>query len=229
MLHVDLHETYSSDRKAKKPCFVVLEGIDGSGKSEQAGRLAESCAELGISVRVAGTSQDRPLRRLYRTLIGQRDTFPGARTSIFLALGDFSHLIDELETSTNEDIVLLHRYIYSTLADGIALGLDREYLLAIADAFPKPDLVVYLRTDANVACGRKQSISLAEAGGPLFVDRHQADHRRSFVAYQSDVSTAYDFLLPRLVALDRLLIVEGDLPLEQIQKTLATELRRLLA
>jgi thymidylate kinase len=44
-----------------KPCFIVFEGIDGSGKSTQAAMLAKRLTEQGIPVLLTSEPSDGPI------------------------------------------------------------------------------------------------------------------------------------------------------------------------
>jgi dTMP kinase len=146
--------------------FIVLEGIDGSGKGTQAARLAETAAAEGRSV----ASFSFPLydENPFSRAIGQylngelgalEDVHPALSALLYAC--DRFHARPELERAIEErDVVVCDRYVASNLAhQGSQLeGDERERLLAwLLEVeygefrLPKPDLVVLLDAHPKLA------------------------------------------------------------------------------
>lgn len=190
--------------------LLVFEGIDGSGKSEQVDRFRRVLRARRISCTVIGTRAQRPIRDLYRRLAASEASFPTPTTSIFLALGDFASALAAADARAGPcRVVLMHRYVYSALADAVALGIALDRVLPTARLFARPEAVVYVATPARTALARKPSLSLAEAGGPAFVRRY-GTRERAFVEFQSRVNRAYEALLPKLVSARSLIRIDGS-------------------
>lgn len=205
----------------RRNTFIVFEGIDGSGKSDQLER-----AEAWLSPNVA-CAPKTPMRRLYRELTSDESGFPDALTSVFLALSDYAAIAAFASLERDDRPLLAHRFVYSTLADGIALGLDASDLVAMAKPFDEPDLVVFIDTPASVAADRKPDISLAESGGPGRSSRH-IDPRARFIEFQEAVGKAYREILPALVSDERLLILDGTGAPEALHSRIAARIAALL-
>jgi dTMP kinase len=128
--------------------FLVIEGIDGAGKSTLAKHLAAWATARGERVTLSREPTDGPW---------------GARIRSSAATGRMT-LRDELECFVRDrqehvltlirpallrgDFVLLDRYYYSTAAYQGARGASVEAVLRLNRAFaPKPDLVLLLDYD----------------------------------------------------------------------------------
>jgi dTMP kinase len=146
--------------------FIVLEGIDGSGKGTQAARLAETAVAAGRTV----ASFSFPLydenpfsRAIGRYLNGElgalEDVHPALSALLYAC--DRFHARPELERAIEEhDLVVCDRYVGSNLAhQGSQLqGEERERLLDwLVEVeygefrLPKPDLVVLLDAHPKLA------------------------------------------------------------------------------
>jgi dTMP kinase len=146
--------------------FIVLEGIDGSGKGTQAARLAETAAARGRSVASFSFPlyDDNPFSRaigqyLNGELGALEDVHPALSALLYAC--DRFHARPELERAIEErDLVVCDRYVASNLAhQGSQLeGAERErlleWLLEVEYGefrLPKPDLVVLLDAHPKLA------------------------------------------------------------------------------
>jgi dTMP kinase len=134
--------------------LIVLEGIDGAGKTTQADRLEVRLRSDGLRVLRArepgGTAIGERLREL---LLDARRSEMDARTELFLYMASRAQLVAEvlLPALKRGDTVLLDRYYYSTAAyQGAAGRVGIEEVLELAERiakFPRPDRVVLLDLD----------------------------------------------------------------------------------
>ncbi len=137
--------------------FIVLEGIDGSGKTEQTRRLADALRERGHRVVSTREPTDGAFGRRYRAWArGEIEATPEEVLGFFLE--DRREHVRELIRPALErgEVVVCDRYIASTLAYQAAQGLDRARLRALFDTpeFPTPDLVLWLRVPVAIALAR---------------------------------------------------------------------------
>jgi dTMP kinase len=139
--------------------LIVLEGIDGCGKTTQAGRLE------------AALSKHRKVERLREpggTVVGEKirellanpdhaEMTPRAELLLFMA-ARAQLAVEKIGPALRGGlIVLLDRYYHSTAAyQGGASGLGVGKVLDLVDTlrFPKPDLVVLLDLDPAEAATR---------------------------------------------------------------------------
>ena len=127
--------------------LIALEGVDGSGKSTQAGLLAASLKKDGHPVVLTREPTDGAAgQRLRSYLKGPgRHLSPEEELSLFME-DRRVHVSQIISPSLAAGrIVISDRYYYSSVAYQGALGLDPGAILAANQSFaPAPDLVLIL-------------------------------------------------------------------------------------
>ncbi|MGB7910994.1 MAG: dTMP kinase [Desulfobaccales bacterium] len=127
--------------------LIAIEGVDGSGKSTQAGLLAATLKKEGHPVVLTQEPTNGPAgQRLRSYLKGpSRHLSPEEELSLFMEdrRVHVSQLISPSLAAGR--IVISDRYYYSSVAYQGALGLDADAILAANQSFaPAPDLVFIL-------------------------------------------------------------------------------------
>jgi dTMP kinase len=159
----------------------VLEGIDGSGKSEQSRRLAAWLASRGHRVVSTREPTDGAFGRRYRAWArGEFEATADEVLSFFLE--DRREHLKQVVLPALErgEIVVCDRYKDSTLAYQAAQGLDRERLRALFDTpeFPAPDLVLWLRVPVATALARMGANATERFERAEFLERVDAEYAR---------------------------------------------------
>jgi dTMP kinase len=135
-------------KKEKSGFFVAFEGIDGSGKTTQARMLFDSLCRLGHKPFLGKEPTDlsrwgKKIRALKNS--PRLDSQEELRLFTLDRFYDVSvNILPILEAG---GIVILDRYIISSLAYQGALGIPYERLLALNSVFPWPDLTIILDLD----------------------------------------------------------------------------------
>jgi dTMP kinase len=133
--------------------FIVIEGIDGAGKSTQAKLLARWFEEKGYEVVLTKEPTDTAFGKLIRKLVltgGKEGIIDGARISheaeaLLFAADRAEHVAKLIRPSIEAGkIVISDRYFYSSLAYQWARGLDLEWLIDLNRFAIRPDLVILL-------------------------------------------------------------------------------------
>ena len=127
--------------------LVALEGIDGTGKSTQARRLAAIFREQGYAVTLLREPTVSPWGRRLREamLAGHRLLAPSQELDLFLQDRRYDVAAHILPALAVRQLVLMDRYFFSTMAYQGALGIDPEHIRRLNEAFaPVPDLVLIL-------------------------------------------------------------------------------------
>jgi dTMP kinase len=135
--------------------LVVLEGIDGAGKSTVLRRLAEHCAAKGLASVVSGEPTRGPWgMKLRQSMTDGRLTLD---EELGLFLKDRAEHVETLirPALAAGKVVLLDRYYLSTAAYQGARGSDPATILAQNENFaPQPDLVLLLDFDPAAGLDR---------------------------------------------------------------------------
>jgi dTMP kinase len=133
--------------------FIVMEGIDGAGKSTQAKLLAEWFEEQGYETVLTKEPTDTAFGKLIRRLVltgGREGIIDGARISheaeaLLFAADRAEHVHKLIKPSVEAGkVVISDRYFYSSLAYQWARGLDLGWLVDLNRFAIRPDLTVLL-------------------------------------------------------------------------------------
>lgn len=140
--------------------FIVLEGLDGCGKSTQARLLVEHLRAEGRDVVATHEPGATPAGAAIRSIVlGEGAVDP--RTEALLIAADRAQHVAEVVRPALERaaVVVSDRYVPSSLAyQGVARGLGVEWierLSAWATGGLDPDLVVVLDVPPEVAAARR--------------------------------------------------------------------------
>jgi len=168
--------------------FVCLEGPDGSGKTSQAARLADTLAAAGVPVRLVREPGGTETGERVRAILLDRS--PGsvahdARTDALLFYAARAQLVAEVirPALAGGETVVAARFADSTLAyQGHGSGLPLDELRPVerfAVGETRPDLTIVLDIPAEIGLGRKS----AEETTRFEADFALAFHRRVRAGY----------------------------------------------
>ncbi len=175
--------------------LIVVEGIDGSGKSTQIKLLHKWLEARGHKV-VFTEWNSSDLVRL-ATKRGKKKNLLTPTTFSLLHATDFAdrltyRIIPYLKAGMT---VLADRYIYTAFARDIARGVDPRWVRDMYSFADKPDATFYFRVPIDVAIRRilsaRAKIKFYEAGMDL---RLSPDPVESFRLFQGRVLEEYDRL-----------------------------------
>jgi dTMP kinase len=137
--------------------LIVLEGIDGSGRSTHVRLLEDALRYRGRGVTRAsiGTSviAAEPIRR------AKRDRTAGPIETTLLYAADLAERIDQqiLPALGAGLVVLADRYAYTPMARAEARGIERAWLERVYSFAVQPDAVVFLDVDPETAISRREA------------------------------------------------------------------------
>lgn len=136
--------------------FIVLEGIDGSGKGTQLELLREALEARGHKVWLTREPSESPIGRMIRQGLTGGERFDEATMALLFAADRLVH-IDEVRVHLDQgDIVLCDRYILSSLAYN-SQSLSLEWILSLnkeADKRLHPDLTLLFDLSSQEAMHR---------------------------------------------------------------------------
>lgn len=134
--------------------FIVIEGIDGTGKSTQVRLLGEWFEKAGREVVLSREPTDGPWGRKLRESASGR---LGPEEELEYFLNDRRQHVEELIRPSIEagKVVILDRYYFSTMAYQGARGFDPLEIRRRNEAFaPVPDHLFILDLDVDTALTR---------------------------------------------------------------------------
>ncbi|MCU0797632.1 MAG: dTMP kinase [Akkermansiaceae bacterium] len=135
--------------------FIVLEGIDGTGKSTHVARLAEWFRNQGREAVTSFEPTRGPWGNKLRESASSGRLSPDEELELFLK--DRREHVEQLIRPSLEagKVVILDRYYFSTMAYQGARGIDIHDIRARNEAFaPKPDHLFILDLDVDTALAR---------------------------------------------------------------------------
>lgn len=134
--------------------FIVLEGIDGAGKTSVAKKLVDFLNEKGYEAVYTYEPYDtKYVEALKKHYSEYRDAFLDALTYAADRIVHVkSFVIPYLQKGY---IIVCDRYYYSSAAYQAAQGAPLEWVLEINKFVPEPDLAIYLDVDPETGISRR--------------------------------------------------------------------------
>jgi dTMP kinase len=135
--------------------LLVLEGIDGSGKSTLQRALAAHLRSRGLTVVTSREPTDGPHGTALRQSAKAGRLSLGDELELFLK-DRAQHVTEIIRPALHRgEVVILDRYYISTAAYQGARGADPQEIILMNEAFaPRPDLVLLLDIDPLGGTGR---------------------------------------------------------------------------
>jgi dTMP kinase len=176
--------------------LIVVEGIDGSGKTTQLGLLAKWLAAEGHRVSVTEWNSSALVKAA--TKAGKKKNALTPMTFSLLHATDFADrllykIVPPLKAGM---IVLADRYAYTAFARDAARGVHPQWVRGLYSFAVRPDLTMYFRVPIDVSIdrllARRVKLKFYEAGMDLGLSPNPTD---SFRIFQTRVLEAYDGLV----------------------------------
>jgi len=173
--------------------LIVVEGIDGSGKSTQLSLLQTFLVSEGYDVSFTEWNSSPIVKDT--TKRGKKKNLFSPTTFSLIHSTDFAdrHERSILPPLQAGLIVLADRYAYTAFARDVARGCDRAWVRNLYSFATRPDLALYFKVDIDTAVARitggRIQIKFHEAGMDLGLS---PDPITSFRMFQGTVLGEYD-------------------------------------
>jgi len=192
----------TSNRPLPSPLFtpnrfkgklIIVEGIDGSGKSTQLSLLSQWLRSQSIAVAFSEWNSSPLVRETMRR--GKRKKMFTPTTFSLLHATDFADRMERyiLPLLKAGAVVCADRYAYTAFARDVARGVDRQWVRQLYSFALRPNLSFYFRTPLEVALGRilggRNAIKYYEAGMDLELSRNVEE---SFRLFQGRILDEYE-------------------------------------
>jgi len=195
--------------------LIVVEGIDGSGKSTQL-YLLKRWLEIG-GYRLHFTEWNSSPLVKSATRRGKQRRLLTPTTFSLLHAADFADRCERqiLPLLHSGYLVLADRYIYTAFARDVARNCSPRWLRNLYRFAPVPDITFYFRAPLDVAVKRIMSgrpkLKYYEAGMDLNLSLDRAE---SFRIFQGRILAQYD----EMIESDKFVVMDGTLPVNSLQK-----------
>src|SRR5512146_74717 len=195
--------------------LIVVEGIDGSGKSTQISLLSHWLRSLGYAVAFSEWNSSPLVRETTRR--GKKKEMFTPTTFSLIHATDFadrmeSYIVPLVKAGA---IVCADRYSYTAFARDVARGVSRRWVRNLYRFAIAPDLAFYFRVPLDVALGRilggRDALKYYEAGMDLGLAR---DVEESFRIFQGRIIDEYESMAAEM----HFHIIDATLSIEDQQR-----------
>ncbi len=141
----------------KTGIFIVIEGLDGSGKTTQANILSEKLSENYKVLCTAEPSQGKIGSFIRNGCLYEEKRLPKEAEALLFAADRIEHMQNEIAPALAEDkIVICDRYIYSSLAYQGSTGLSLDWIKTINARALQPDFSIFIDVSPEQVLERLQ-------------------------------------------------------------------------
>jgi dTMP kinase len=139
----------------KKGAFIVVEGLDGSGKTTQAKLLAAKLEKNYGAVYTAEPSRGKIGMFIRNRILYGESRPPTALEALLFAADRIDHIQKEVSPELEKGrLVVSDRYLYSSLAYQGSAGLSLDWIRAVNLHALKPDLALFVDVAPEVVLKR---------------------------------------------------------------------------
>lgn len=150
----------------KSKRIICITGIDGSGKTSTISQLTKSinnCKVVTIWDIMKSPEIFKQLPFKNREQVDQYLSILHPSSRIYFLFHCLEEAI-QLALEENVETIILDGYWYKYYASEVAYGNDKEKILSMTYAFPKPDSIFYLEVDFELLAKREKQYSGYESG-----------------------------------------------------------------
>ncbi|MGB9124155.1 MAG: dTMP kinase [Nitrosotalea sp.] len=209
----------------KRGKLIIVEGIDGSGKSTQLHLLEKWLAYKGVNVFKSEWNSSEMVKEI--TSKGKKKGLLTPTTFSLLHATDFA---DRYERNISPLLragyfVLADRFVYTAFARDIVRGCNPAWVKKVYDFAVKPDVAFYFKVPVDIAVDRiligRPKLKYYEAGMDMNLSN---DPYESYRIFQGRIIEQYDSLAES----EGFTIIDGTLNIEEQQNIVRKKIMPLL-
>ena len=209
----------------KRGKLIIVEGIDGSGKSTQLHLLEKWLAFKGVNVFKSEWNSSEMVKEI--TSKGKKKGLLTPTTFSLLHATDFA---DRYERNISPLLragyfVLADRFVYTAFARDIVRGCNPAWVKKVYDFAVKPDVAFYFKVPVDIAVDRiligRPKLKYYEAGMDMNLSN---DPYESYRIFQGRIIEQYDSLAES----EGFTIIDGTLNIEEQQNIVRKKIMPLL-
>lgn len=201
--------------------FIAIEGIDGSGKTTQAKRLAGELTKKH-SVFLTKNPTDGPVGQFIRRVLKKELVLPAVSFQYLFSADRQVQQVEIIKQLKNGEVVITDRYFWSALAYGIVdrediemeqrgkLLLVAQGILSMYHQFIVPNQTFYLAISVDEA---KRRLATMEKVKELY----EEDEKKL-----KKVFGAYAWILKQFP--EEIVVINGEQPVEAVTKEILSKL-----
>ena len=194
---------------SKKGVFIVIEGLDGSGKTTQATILARRLSQSHNAVLTAEPSRGKIGAFIRECCLYEQKRLPTEAEALLFAADRIEHIQDEVKPALDAGkLVICDRYVYSSLAYQGSAGLSLDWIKTINARALQPDFSIFIDVSPERVLERLK-------------------RKRSVMETLETQKKVRDVYL-KFVAKGELVKVDGDKPKEVVADALYAKVLELL-
>lgn len=170
----------------KKTPWIVVTGLDGSGKTTLVDMLEEHLTKNGLRVKRTRSPHDKSFIGELLNVSGDGDTMKDRYTDRLIFALDNRILgtrIRQWMTSGEYDIILSQRGFFDSFVHGSVQGYTYEQIAALnqIEDLPKCSLMFHLCTDSTIAYQRiKNDENANKFRNPQYMQKQEEEIRRGY-------------------------------------------------
>lgn len=206
--------------------LIIVEGIDGSGKSTQIQLLQKWLVDSGYKVFFTAWNSSALVNETIKR--GKKKNLLTPTTFSILHATDFADRLAHLIIPPLKAgmIVLADRYIYTAFSRDVVRGIHPQWVRNLYGFAIKPDISFYFKVAVDVSLKRilsgRKSLKFYEAGMDLGLCD---DQEESFKLFQTTILDEYDALAREY----GLTVIDAMLPIEKQQAIIRKIVREKLS
>jgi dTMP kinase len=205
--------------------LIIVEGIDGSGKSTQVRLLEKWLRYIGIPVFFTEWNSSEQVKEIISR--GKKKSLLTPTTFSLLHATDFAARYERniLPLLRAGYIVLADRYIYTAFARDVVRGCSPEWVRHLYGFAIKPDIAFYFKVPIEVSFERivrnRPKLKYYEAGMDLNLSN---DPYESYRIFQGRIIDEYESMIEK----EGLIVIDGTNDIEEQQERMRQKVVELL-
>ena len=213
------------DKFAPKGKLIIVEGVDGSGKSTQIRLLEKWLRYIGMPVFFTEWNSSEQVKEIISK--GKKKNLLTPTTFSLLHATDFAARYERniFPLLRAGYIVLADRYIYTAFARDVVRGCSPDWVRHVYGFAVKPDVAFYFRVPVEVSFDRivknRPKLKYYEAGMDLNLSN---DPYESYRIFQGRIVDQYECM----VGPEGFTVVDGTVDIEEQQRAVRQKVMEVL-
>lgn len=203
--------------------FIVIEGLDGSGKTTQAKLLAESLSKMGFNTVFQAEPTRHKFGKMCRDVLAGKKDCTKSQLALLFTADRIDHNVSQKDGINMHvekgDIVICDRYYYSTLAyQGVDVGLDWLIKLNLGcEDIRKPDLCIFLDLPPEKSMER---INANRSADEIEIYENEA--------YLTSIRERFFYVIDVLKNKENIVVINADGAIEDVAKDIEREILKFV-